>query len=93
MVFGIVTKVKIVDQKDRVKDLEALVEEEAYLTYFALHDGSAYNTSEPLNRRAELFQTWNGWFKSQPIHKIRAYYGERIAFHFSWLGIQRVQIS
>lgn len=84
LLHGLVTRVKIVDLKGRSKDLDSLVEAGVYTHYFTIHDGSAID--DVSNLRATLYKTWRGWLRYQPIHEIRSYFGERIAFHFAWLG-------
>ncbi len=84
LLHGLITRVKIVDLKGQRRDLDALVEGGVYTHYFTLHDGSALDQTS--NLRATLYMTWRGWLRYQPIHDIRAYFGERIAFHFAWLG-------
>ena len=38
--------------------------------------------------RGELKKEWsNACIKSQPMNKIRAYFGESIAFYFAWIGM------
>ena len=41
------------------------------------------------NNRQILRDDWvapRSWYKIQPIHTIRWYFGEQIGFYFSWLG-------
>ncbi|XP_056657023.1 anoctamin-9 isoform X2 [Monodelphis domestica] len=50
----------------------------------------------PLHERAELLQNhwarWRGLFHKQPIDKIRAYFGEKVALYFAWLGWYTVML-
>lgn len=64
-------------------DLEGLVNLDVFTTYYALHDGTV--DKNDVNPRSLLLLSWNGWLKPQPVHLIRSYFGEQIAFHFAWM--------
>jgi hypothetical protein len=64
-------------------DLDGLVNLNVFTTYYALHDGPAVKSRD--NPRSILALSWNGWLKPQPVHLIRSYFGEQIAFHFAWM--------
>ena len=82
----IVGRVNIANYKGMRKDIQTLLQDGVYSSVFALHDGSAYEKGPKVNDRAVLYQIWNGMIKCQPIHKVRSYFGERIAFHYAWQG-------
>ncbi|XP_052051900.1 anoctamin-9 [Apodemus sylvaticus] len=57
---------------------ENLVKDGVFETMFLLHKGEK-----------DLKRTWARWrnmFQSQPIDKIRDYFGEKVALYFTWLG-------
>ena len=83
---GVVSRVKIANRIGSKKDIEILLEDGVYICAFALHDGSAYEVGSTPNQRAILYQIWRGWIKCQPIHRVRLYFGERIAFQYAWMG-------
>ena len=42
-----------------------------------------------LNPRQVLFEywaRWGRWYKYQPVHHVREYFGEKIGIYFVWLG-------
>ncbi|CAF1281709.1 unnamed protein product [Adineta steineri] len=76
-----------------VAGIEVLLEESVYEAAFPLHDQliRKEDAGEPetWNDRMKLYHRWAKFrniFRVQPIHAIRDYYGERLAFYFAWLG-------
>ncbi|CAF1178848.1 unnamed protein product [Rotaria sordida] len=73
--------------------IEVLLEEGVYEAAYPLHDQliREQDAGEPetWNDRMKLYYRWAKFkniFRIQPIHAIRDYYGERLAFYFAWLG-------
>ena len=64
-------------------DLDGLVNLNVFTTYYPLHDGPADKSLD--NPRSILNMSWKGWLSPQPVHLIRSYFGEQIAFHFAWM--------
>ncbi|CAF2544158.1 unnamed protein product [Rotaria sp. Silwood2] len=73
--------------------IEVLLEEGVYEAAYPLHDQLIHEQDagepETWNDRMKLYHRWAKFrniFRIQPIHAIRDYYGERLAFYFAWLG-------
>ena len=81
LAYNIIQKVKVIGPMDKFINIDSLIHHKVYIQYYALHDGSPYDSS---NLRGQIYSEWNHWFTKQPIHKIRAYFGEKVAFCHGW---------
>ncbi|KAB1272542.1 Anoctamin-5 [Camelus dromedarius] len=72
--------------------IERLLNSNTYSSAFPLHDGQYWKPSEPsnpANERYILHQNWarlSYFYKEQPFHLIKDYYGEKIGIYFVFLG-------
>ncbi|GLV36888.1 uncharacterized protein CBL_02277 [Carabus blaptoides fortunei] len=89
IVMQILLRVKY-DEGDKV-GIRRLLNDATYTACFPLHEGS-YDHNEPngemLDRRL-LYLEWARpakWYKKQPLHLIKKYFGDKIALYFCWLG-------
>jgi hypothetical protein len=80
-----------------------LIPKGVYCAAYPLHDGDAVTNSfgstgapkKPWPLRPWLYETWarpGRWYKRQPVDQIRAYFGEKVAIYFSWLGFYTVML-
>ena len=63
----------------------------AYLAYYPLHSGSEKVEAGcvPTNDRQQLKREWarfGRWYKYQPYHAIKEYFGTEVGLYFAWLG-------
>ncbi|XP_071829141.1 anoctamin-4-like isoform X2 [Apostichopus japonicus] len=65
---------------------------------YPLHDGD-WKVDKPYyarNDRQVLYEDWarpNNFYKKQPLHLVRNYFGERVALYFSWLGYYTIMLT
>ena len=55
----------------------------------AANEVSGSRSRTDLNTRQVLYEywaRWGRWYKYQPVHHIREYFGEKIGIYFVWLG-------
>uniref|UniRef100_A0A3B4A9F7 Anoctamin n=1 Tax=Periophthalmus magnuspinnatus TaxID=409849 RepID=A0A3B4A9F7_9GOBI len=80
-------------ERDKI-GIKRLLNNGTYTGAFPLHDVSPFevflsSSSNCENDRYKLYKYWAKFlcfFKEQPIHLIRKYYGEKIGLYFAWLG-------
>uniref|UniRef100_A0A8C6UAG5 Anoctamin n=1 Tax=Neogobius melanostomus TaxID=47308 RepID=A0A8C6UAG5_9GOBI len=74
------------------KGIKRLLNNGTYTAAFPLHDCRYWESSSYPNCESDRYKLYRHWarflcfFKEQPIHLIRKYYGEKIGLYFAWLG-------
>ncbi|CAB5386984.1 unnamed protein product [Rhizophagus irregularis] len=90
-------KTVYVNRKIESLEIKKLIKKGIYDELYPIHDGpSKYkdDSKENNNPRATLEEKWvKRGFKRQPIDKIRAYFGEKLALYFAWLGFYTSWLS
>ncbi|XP_064490152.1 anoctamin-5-like isoform X1 [Ornithodoros turicata] len=82
------------DAQDRQKGIYRLLNDGVYLAAYPLHDGpcgsGAFDpVTEVRTERRILYSEWArpaAWYRQQPLHLVRRYFGEKTGLYFAWLG-------
>ncbi|NWU83359.1 ANO2 protein, partial [Onychorhynchus coronatus] len=70
--------------------INTLIANNVYDAAYPLHDGEYEGQNDDMNERKLLYREWaryGAFYKFQPIHLIRKYFGEKIGLYFAWLGL------
>ncbi|XP_006892120.1 PREDICTED: anoctamin-5 [Elephantulus edwardii] len=79
--------------------IERLLSSNTYSSAYPLHDGQYWKPSEPpspVSERYVLYKNWatfSHFYKEQPLHLIKQYYGEKIGIYFVFLGYYTEMLS
>lgn len=90
IVWEILLRVRY-NNSDQGLGISRLLSNSTYVAAYPLHDGR-YDKDSPdgsICDRRLLYLEWaqfKKWYKTQPLHVIRRYFGDKMAMYFAWLG-------
>ncbi|KAJ3396760.1 Anoctamin-7, partial [Chytridiales sp. JEL 0842] len=80
-------KIDTVLGKHRREGIGYLIHEGVYTAMFHVHDDEFIVLGKPLSDRYHLKKDWvQKYFATQPLDEVAAYFGEKVALYFAFIG-------